>query len=217
MMKKTTLTLLCGLILQLAFSQQKTPDSKVFQHELGLNVTNLLTDLLGNNNLTSPGVYLLSYKKVNGNKALRIGATLNFSKRNQNSFNFNSELVNQNFQLRIGRETRQNLSPRFQVYYGLDGILGYLQEQSSAAINTGQIVQTDKVLTAGGGPILGFQFALYDRLLIGTEGSLYAAYNKSTVNFKNFGVSSALFPSKSSEGMNVQTNLPKFLFLIVKF
>lgn len=217
MMKKSTLFLFACFIAQLGFSQQKTPKNKDFQHELGLNVTNLLTDLLGNNNRTDPGIYLVSYKRLKGNKALRIGGTINFSVKNEDSFNFTTELTNQNFQLRVGRETRQNLSSRFQYYYGLDGIAGFQQEQSSASVNTGIIIQTNKVQTIGGGPVLGFQFALLDKLLIGTEGSFYVALNKSSVDFKTFGSSSSSLPSKNSTGANIQTNLPKFLFLIVKF
>ncbi len=217
LIQKTTLILFWVFMAQFGFSQQKEPKNMTLQHELGLNVTNLLTDLLGNNNRTDAGVYLLSYKKVKSNRALRIGATINFSVKNQNNLNVSSSLTNQNFQLRIGRETRQNLSTKFQYYYGLDFIGGFQQEQSSATAGSGQIIQTDKVFTIGGGPVLGFQFAIYDRLLIGTEGSLYAAYNKSSVDFKAFTTGSVVFPNKKSEGMNIQTNLPKFLFLIVKF
>ncbi len=215
MSKKLVLTLLCGLMLKCGFSQTKTASKIDFQHELGLNVTNLLTDLLGNNNRTDPGLYLLSYKKVNGNKALRMGATINFSVKDQNTLSFNTRLANQNFQLRIGRETRQSISTRFQYYYGFDGIAGFQQEQSIANVNSGSIVQTDQIITIGGGPVLGFQFVLYDRLLIGTEGSFYAAYNTNSTDFKSFG--SLTIPSRSSKGLNLQTNLPKFLFLIVKF
>ena len=217
MIKKTTITLFCCCLATLVFCQTKTTDKKDFSNELGLNVTNLLADLLGNNNLTSPGSYLISYKRLKGNKALRVGGTINYSLKNQSDFGFNSNLINQNFQLRIGRETRQSISPRFQYYYGMDGIVGFQQEQSSVKVNGGQVIQTDKILTLGGGPVLGFQFALYDRLLIGTEGSLYAAYSKNSVDFQTFNISSANFPSKNTTGLNIQTNLPKFLFLIVKF
>jgi hypothetical protein len=201
------------------FAQTKTNENKAqnktLQHELGLNVTNLLTDLLGNNNRTDAGSYLISYKKLSGNKALRVGLNLNFSFKNENAFSFQTDLLNQNLQLRVGRETRQNISPKFQYYYGLDGIAGYKQEQSNATTSSLNVLQTDLVVTIGGGPVLGFQYAIFDRLLIGTEGSIYAAYNQSSVKFKNTG-SSAVFPSKSSTGVNMQTNLPKFLFLIVK-
>lgn len=220
MAKKITLSILCSFIVICCFAQTKTNENKVqnktIQHELGLNVTNLLTDLLGNNNRTDAGNYLVSYKRLSGNKALRIGLTLSFSFKNESAFSFQTDLLNQNIQLRVGRETRQNISPKFQYYYGLDGIVGYKQEQSNATTSSLNVLQTDLVFVVGGGPVLGFQYAIFDRLLIGTEGSLYAAFNESSVKFKNNG-SSAVFPSKSSTGMNLQTNLPKFLFLIVKF
>ena len=80
--KKITLLLYCCLFAACLFAQEKQDKEdkpKTFKHELGLNVTNLLTDLLGNNNRTDAGDYLISYKKVNGNKAFRMGATVNFS------------------------------------------------------------------------------------------------------------------------------------------
>ena len=214
--KKPTLFALFLFLTHLCFAQKETDKPKKIQHELGLNVTNLLTDLLGNNNRTDPGVYLISYKRLVGNKAFRLGAAFNFSLKNDNTFSFSSQLNNQNFQLRLGRETRQNLSSRFQYYYGLDGITGYQQEQSNVATQTSIITQTDHNFTIGGGPILGFQFAIFDKLLIGTEGSLYAVYSDSSTKFVNVN-SSAPIPSRASSGVIVQTTLPKFLFLIVKF
>jgi hypothetical protein len=220
MTKKITLSILCSFFLMCSFAQKKTSENKTekkpIQHEFGLNVTSLLTDLLGNNNRTDAGNYLISYKRVSNNKALRIGLTTNFSLKKEQSFSFQTQLLNQNLQLRLGRETRQNISPKFIYYYGLDGIAGYKQEQSNATTATLNVLQTDLTLTIGGGPILGFQYALFDKLLIGTEGSLYAAYFQSSVKFNNFG-STAVFPSKNATGVNFQTNLPKFLFLIVKF
>jgi hypothetical protein len=217
MIKKTILILFCCCLATIIFAQTKVVEKRNFSNELGLNVTNLLTDLLGNNNLSSPGAYLLTYKRLRDNKALRVGATVNFSFKNQSDFGFTSDLINQNFQLRVGRETRQNISPKFQYYYGVDAIAGFQQEQSNVRANSGQVIQTDKIILVGAGPVLGFQFALYDRLLIGTEGSLYVSYNKNAVDFKTSGISGAAFPSKNTTGLNIQTNLPKFLFLIVKF
>ncbi|MBL7818631.1 MAG: hypothetical protein JNL70_26765 [Saprospiraceae bacterium] len=220
MLKKLTLTLLLGFAFHSLFAQKKEATNKNFTNELGLNVTNLLTDLLGNNNRTDAGQYLLSYKKeLKDNKYLRLGATVNFSLSNQNTQFFSTELRNQNFQFRIGRETRQELSKRLQYYYGLDGIIGYKAEESVGVTSTSQIKQTDKNFIVGGGPLLGFQFALYERLLIGTEGSFYVAYNVSSTDFDqlSIGGGSSVIPPKKSTGINAQTNLPKFLFLILKF
>ena len=218
--KKITLSLIGFLLTACLFAQEKQENenkSKTFKHELGLNVTNLLTDLLGNNNRTDAGDYLISYKKVNGNKAFRMGATINFSIKKEDIFNSNNTLTNQNFQLRLGKEWRHNLSSKLQYYFGVDGIIGYKSEQSSATVNIGTIIQTDKAFSLGGGPVLGFQFALLDRLLLGTEGALYAAFNKNDVNFSGFGINTSQFPAKNSQGINLQTHLPKFLFLIIKF
>jgi hypothetical protein len=218
MKKKITLILNCLLFTCCLFGQDDEDKKKSFKNELGLNVTSLLADLLGNNNRTDAGEYLLTYKRVSGNKAFRLGLTANFSINKENSFRFNNTLTNQNFQLRLGKEWRQNLSANFQYYFGGDALLGLKTEESNATITGGTITQKDKITSLGIGPVLGFQFALLDRLLIGTEGAIYASYRNSSVNFVNIISSSSIgIPSRESSGINVQTNLPKFLFLIVKF
>jgi hypothetical protein len=209
------------LIIPHGLYAQTTPTKpKAYKHELGLNVTNLLTDLLGNNNRTDPGVYLISYKFIAEQHAFRAGLTSNVATSEISSSFIPTRLKNQNFQLRLGYEKRTNLSSKLQYYVGIDAIGGYKLEENSAATSTSLIVQSDKIITVGGGPVLGFQFALFERLLIGTEGSMYAALNNSSVNFSNISSSSSLpprIPNKASQGFNLQTNLPKFLFLILKF
>jgi hypothetical protein len=224
MTKKVTLSVLCFFLGLCCFAQTRATDKKEREkaekkpvsHEIGLNVTNLLTDLLGNNNRTEPGAYLLSYKRVSGDNALRVGVTTNFALKKENTLSFNTQLINQNFQLRVGYEKRHSLSPRFLYYFGIDAVAGYKQEQSNATTSSLNVLQTDLIATGGVGPVLGFQFAVFDKLIVGTEGSLYATYYQSSTRFKNVG-STAVFPTKEATGMTAQTNLPKFLFLIVKF
>jgi hypothetical protein len=219
---KTISLYLVWLILPNKLFAQITPTkTPEYKHELGLNVTNLLTDLLGNNNRTDAGVYLLSYKFVKGNKAIRIGATTNFAFKKERSItNSTIDLNSQNFQLRIGQETRHDLSSRLQYYVGFDGIAGYKFEESAATSSFNTLIQSDKLFSIGLGPVVGFQFKIYDRLLIGTEGSIYAAYNANSTKFSETafrGTSGSLPPNKESNIVSLQTNLPKFLFLILKF
>lgn len=219
--KTINLFLLCWVIPHDIFAQITPTKPKEYRHELGLNVTNLITDLLGNNNRTDAGVYLLSYKFVKNNKAIRLGATTNFSfnkERSRSGFSVN--LNNQNFQVRVGQETRYNISSRLQYYVGFDGIAGYRLEESAATTVSSSIIQSDKSLSIGLGPVIGFQFTIYDRLLIGTEGSLYAAYNVNSTKFSETFFQTprqSLPPNKDANVASLQTNLPKFLFLILKF
>ena len=217
MIKKLTLLLNCLFFIGTLIAQDGAVKPKPLKHELGLNVTSLLTDLLGNNNRVDVGNYLITYKKVKENTALRMGLGINVSVKNENTSSFNTSLKNQNFQFRLGKEWRHSISAKLQYYFGGDGFVGARREESNGAVNTGVIIQTDNTFTLGGGPVLGFQFALYDKLLLGTEGALYFNFNRNTVDFQTFSSSSIAFPSKSSNGFDVQTQLPKFLFLILKF
>jgi hypothetical protein len=216
MTKKLLLVLFTFLMTHILSAQEDAPKpEKKLKHELGLNVTNLITDLLGNNNRSDPGTYLLSYKKLKGSTAFRLGLNVNFSLNQQRFNGFDNNLTNQNFQLRLGKEWRHDIAKRFQYYFGVDGLVGYQSEQSAANVNGATIIQKDEVALVGVGPVLGFQFALYDKLLIGTEGSLYATFNKTFTDFTTFG--SSFIPARSSNGIKIQTGLPKSLFLILKF
>jgi hypothetical protein len=216
-MTKNLLLVLFTLFMTHIISAQEDapPPEKKLKHEVGLNVTNLITDLLGNNNRSDPGTYLLSYKRLNSRTAFRLGLNINYT-LNQERFNgFDNNLTNQNFQIRLGKEWRHDIVKRFQYYFGVDGLVGYQSEQSAANVNGAMIIQKDEVLLVGVGPVLGFQFAIYDKLLIGTEGSLYATFNKASTDFTTFG--SIPIPDRSSNGLKIQTGLPKSLFLILKF
>jgi hypothetical protein len=216
MIKKPVLVLLAFLLTTFLIAQNDAPtEGKTLKNEFGLNVTNLIVDLLGNNNRSDPGTYLLSYKRLNGRTAFRLGLNVNFTLNQQRFNGFDNNLTNQNLQLRLGKEWRHDIAKRFQYYFGVDGLAGYQSEQSAANVNGATIIQKDEVALLGVGPVLGFQFALYEKLLIGTEGSLYATFNKASTDFTTFG--SGLIPARSSNGIKIQTGLPKSLFLILKF
>jgi hypothetical protein len=215
-LKTVTIYLLCLIGAFGRLSAQTTPtDTTLWKNEFGLNVTDLITSFLGTKPTDAAG-YMFSYKSVKGNKATRLGATTNFAFTKSNNSNGEVKLNNQNFQLRFGKETRYNLASKFQYYWGFDGIFGYKLVESDANFNSGSFIQSEKTITVGTGPVLGFQFMLYERLLLGTEGSLYAAYNTNTVSFSGAAFGS---PPKdiTKKDFILQTNLPKFIYLIVRF
>jgi hypothetical protein len=216
MAKKLLSALFILLLTHILSAQDDAPQpEKKLKHELGLNVTNLITDLLGNNNRSDPGTYLLSYKRLNGRSALRVGLNVNYSLTQERFNGFNNNLTNQNIQLRLGKEWRHDIVKRFQYYFGVDALAGYQSEQSAANVSGATIIQKDEVVLVGVGPVLGFQFAIYEKLLIGTEGSLYATFNRTSTDFSTFG--SIPIPDRSANGLKIQTGLPKSLFLILKF
>jgi hypothetical protein len=216
MAKKLLSALFILFLTHILSAQDDAPQpEKKLKHELGLNVTNLITDLLGNNNRSDPGTYLLSYKRLNGRSALRVGLNVNYSLTQERFNGFDNNLTNQNIQLRLGKEWRHDIVKRFQYYFGVDALVGYQSEQSAANVSGATIIQKDEVVLVGVGPVLGFQFAIYEKLLIGTEGSLYATFNRTSTDFSTFG--SIPIPDRSANGLKIQTGLPKSLFLILKF
>jgi hypothetical protein len=216
-MKKAINLLICIFFISCLSAQEKTAEIPAFKYELGLNATGLLTNLLGNSNQIDLGTYLISYKRLRGNKAFRLGTTVNVSFRKDNTGSFDTKLNSQNFQLRMGEETRHDISKKCQYYFGFDGLIGYRLEESKGTTNSSFITQKDVNFSLGLGPVVGIQFAVYERLLIGTEGSLYAVYNKNSISFNNSQSSFNSIPTRDVEGLNVLTALPKFLFVILKF
>ena len=215
--KKSLLFSLCFFAYSCLLAQEKTDTVKTSQHELGLNVTGLITNLIGSNTQTDLGAYLVSYKHLKGNKAFRLGATVNVAYKKDNTAAFETKLNSQNFQLRLGQETRHRLSNRGQYYFGFDGVMGYRLEEGAGITNFSTIIQKDEVFSIGLGPVVGFQFVIFDQLLVGTEGSLYAVFNKSTTTFSDSNSRNTPIPKRESQQTTLQTNLPKFIFVILRF
>lgn len=172
---------LCTAILAMTFGLrgQDTLPVKKYRHEFGLDFTPFLkfyVDFSQNGYNYQPAYYLTyryHFKKSN----IRAAIGGNFSTRDISSpfstdtHTYTDKAYSYNF--RIGYEFFENLSRRWQVYYGLDFRPGYSYEKNDAPYWNGGYANGSENQSANYGiaPVLGLRFKPAKRIGIITEAS----------------------------------------------
>jgi len=146
-------------------------------HEVGINSTFFIANFIsfsGNiPNLVSP--YALHYKMWVGRHGLRVGLGANFREQREDATSTTGAFTSTTTQVdaRIGYEFQLPLARGWNMYFGAD--LVYQYALSSQKNNSGfATVETSTTgNTLGGGPVLGIQFFINDRISLGTETTCY--------------------------------------------
>lgn len=189
-------------------------------HEVGINATNLINQILNFSEKEIPqSPYLLTYKIGIKKHALRlgVGATFKETEKSVETFDDTETLRDLTLDLRFGYEFRSQFGNRWIGYFGADAI--YTQTDDEQINNSGFDVVTiaENKSGFGGGPVLGLQFRLTEKLMLGTEGAFYFTQteNKSSTTFTNFpGFDTETEITKDKE---IVTYLPATLYLIFHF
>lgn len=208
-------------LFQVQALQAQTNSSEMFfaddkRHEIGVNITTVLFSALGNSSTQiDPGRFPWSYKyRFKKGNAFRLGVGVNFKAENEDFRQFSS--FNQFASLRMGYEWRVYLDKRWLSYLGLD-VLGDLSDEQ--AIVSNQFDFTVIRLTSigvGGGPVFGIQFAASNRIILGTEASIYGIYSERvrTETFTNNPDSNDRIESSQISG---ELSVPRWLYLSIRF
>lgn len=192
-------------------------EEESFRNELGLNVTNVLTSLVGNNpnDDFDVAVYALTYKrKLKKGNYLRLAANVRLDIFSNEDV---TELINNNsINFRIGWEKRRQVLKRLDYYYGFDLLANYTAIESTFATPT-DIVQLDNFqYTIGVGPVFGLQFMINPRMLLGTEATLYGTLTVDRI-FESFEQNPIFNKDETSFQINLQSRIPQALYFIVSF
>ena len=192
-------------------------------HELGVNATSFVKNFLSLNAAdVDEGDYVLTYKKHQQNRALRIGLGGRFSQVNEDLEGGGKLTTKDNFAaLRVGYEWNKSVAQRWNIYYGLDAITDFTQSVSSTSsfLNTGQIEDvklSSERIGFGGGPIIGIQFFISKNISLATEGSLYFRYNTSN-DKESFAIQSQFNKDETSFSSTFDFGLPTALFFTIWF
>jgi hypothetical protein len=212
-MKKVILYFAFVSVLNVSFSQVKTDSVKVYHNELGVDVTGFFrrffpvvqTEYYGQYYYIEAPIYYLTYRRHFKCGNIRAGIGGDFSRRDvKNYYNTddtkNYVSLNQSISTRLGWEFTNELSKRWQVYYGLD--LKYSRQYYNSNGYTFSIDYTssyeNNTQSYGISPLLGFRFKLTSRLSLTTEACF-------SVNFDNFTTkrtytpTSSLYPYKNDD------------------
>ncbi|HMT51906.1 MAG: hypothetical protein IPO26_19645 [Saprospiraceae bacterium] len=206
------------------FAQEKQyaiKDFYLYKNELGINVTNVIGNLLSLNPNTDDSPYGVTFRRHFGKYSFR--SAFNFSVKNtrtqdffQNNF-IERKLNIFNADLRAGLEWHLVLSKRMMFSYGFDVLANYGKEQSEILdfnFNGTTFINKINNIGVGTGPMVRLEFKLSDRIFFSSECSLYGFYSNSTQSLITNGVETDE-PDKSTT--NVDLKLPQTLFLNIAF
>jgi hypothetical protein len=219
---KHLVTLLLFAIWLPLFGQNK--DIKLFypyKNEIGINVTNVLGNVLSLNPNNASSPYGITYRRHLGSSSFRSGFNINIINTEEDDFS-NGNFITRNLNLmsvdtRFGWEKHMLLSKKFMFSYGIDLLLGYEKENSEILdFNLGNtsFISDLNTLGVGVGPVLRFEFKISDRLFLSTESSFYG-YHEMTKETLTIGNNTSDEPDKSRT--NLKLELPQSLFFNISF
>lgn len=187
-MKKVILFIAFISVLNVSFSQVKKDSAKVYHNEFGVDVTSFLMLYLplGQNDFYSPSYYL-TYRRKFESGNIRSGLGGDFSNQNVGNTNYPNDSNKYNrfgygVDFRIGWEFVNEISKRWQVYYGLDTKISYQHYKNDLNyFSNGYAYGSEtNYNTFGISPVLGFRFKLNKRLSLTTETNLSINWSKSS-------------------------------------
>lgn len=204
-MKRSLLPLLLLWTLNVLAQTDSVPASNL---EIGLNISNVLANFF---NSDFPRAELekhsLALKYGNVRTAWRLHLGIN---RTQESaqFGFGN---NTSFSVysKFGREWRYDITPAFQLIYGVDAIINYSSEVSAGET---LLKITSYNSQVGGGAFLGFRYHLLDKLILTTESLFSVLHNMTNTKV----VSAGNTDTFKDVGTLIQHSLPVSLYLYIK-
>lgn len=220
------LYILILICLQCSFLTAQTDDALpkkfyAYKNEIGINVTNVLGNVLSLNPNNASSPYGLTYRRHFDKWSLRTGMNINVDNLNEDDFSDGSFITRKLNRLglntRIGVERHMVLSKRFMFSYGLDALLGIEREHSEInGFNFGgtTFINVENTMNYGLGPVLRFEYKISERLFISTESTLYANYSEKSSELTINGVKEE-DPKKTNSQLHLI--LPQSLFFNISF
>jgi hypothetical protein len=224
-------TLLNSVNAQKANQLTDEPKDKRFEHYVGVQINPLLRQLLTIG--TMPSVnnpFLLNYSLNNAKSrwGIHAGVGFNFIQLKNNDDITDRKTMITNVSSRIGLDRYFDLSPRWQVGFGIDGIYQLSENITNTQVVSFDTIDVENRLTTqrSGGGLRGFaRFKLSERIMLGTESTLYYqfGFNKieSKVTSRDFNQPGApkvtVSTSNVEQLIESQFSLPVVIYLAFKF
>lgn len=221
-MKTLIIILLAWCLCVPCVAQDTTSVAKKVDHELSINTTFFIKQLvnLSNANLEiSP--YILGYKMFAGKKkqhGLRVSVGGDFDKKKELPDSTFVRIDKSNsIDYRIGYEYRQRISKAWTFFAGVDFRNSFSSGSSKVNSTIDIITTAEQGISFGGGPVIGIQVNLHKRISLFTETAFYYAYTRT--KSKN---ESMNFPELNVNQVTVQEHkgsfmLPTSLYFVFRF
>lgn len=218
---KKILLFISAMCLISIINAQNTDSLNTTKNEVGIDATYFIKNIFDFSEYGNyyDNTYLVNYKRFFNKTVFRFGLGVNYStKQDTGGYNSNTDYNNESFSIntRYGIELRQNFWKKWSFYYGADFIFGYSQSISHNFSSSNGTPDTKrKNFNLGGGPIMGFEFYINQRLSLSTEGSLYYIYSKTDTKYEYEN------PEFNKQALSVTDNInisvPVSIFIKYKF
>jgi hypothetical protein len=224
--------LLC-ISLQLHAQESTNSDTKLFEHSIGLQVNQLIRQVLNFSNSTAnanTNPYLLNYsiRSLKTNWGLRVGFGYNYNSSITDNGITKSESKINDLQFRLGVERVFELSDRWTAGAGIDGLLNINNDKTTSVVissDTSTSVSNTSVGSYGFGAMSWIKYSITDNISIGTEASFYYTTGKqkqdiTTTQQSTSGGQTSYFISSSNSSNDISTgtiSLPVAIFISIRF
>jgi Outer membrane protein beta-barrel domain len=226
-MKKIILITL--LLLSISSYSQTDSLNKKYRHELGADITGLLSQFFYTNNsnyYSKIPLYFVTYRYHLKKSNLRFGIGGTYNKQSINGYKINGEdkvFYNSqtNFSVRLGYEFVSELSKKWQAFYGIDFRPTIINADNQAQYSNGGYINgyKSKSTVYGFAPLLGFRFRINDRVSITTEASFSYNIEKKLSQKTYISLDNNVYPyipnDKELKNTNIEASFSQPLFLIL--
>lgn len=222
------------LLLLIASNSLRAQDStrtKQRRHEIGIDLTSFIKYYFNFGQDVNAGIknslFYIQYRfHLKSNNNIRAGVGGSYSETEMASPYTGDETryknKQQSFNYRLGFEHFEDISKRFQVFYGLDLLAGNSYQKNDAPYWNGGYANgiENKTASYGVAPLLGVRFKLNKRLSIFTESSLLVNVNdgwqkRYYIPVDNTYPALPATPKARSKSVNTTFNFPLFIVLAV--
>ncbi len=212
------------LFISCSLSAQTTTYNTVekpIKNEIGANATLFFRQFLNSNNATNfpDNPYLITYKRHFQRFILRGGLGIDINtatESNQKFADTRTRLIN-NYNYRVGYEKPFPLMKKIRGYWALDLVGAQLTNELRIDSGFDIVSTSENTWGAGGGAVLGFEYAFSNNFSLATETAYYyrREWFKEQSKFSNN-------PSFNDSGKKIVRNKAQFLppvsiFAVLKF
>jgi hypothetical protein len=193
------------------------------RHDIGVNFTNVLGNLLSLNPDNENSPFGLTYRYHFGKNSFRMGLN-GFNNTESSNESLGQEFIQRDiktslFSGRVGMEWHKYISRKFIFSYGIDVLYLRNSEVSNVTIsgNNGEFNRSqsdEKSNGIGGGPIIRFDFKINDLFSISTESTLYFIQQQETDVLKS---NNAPLINEKNVTESFKLVLPNALFVNIHF
>ncbi len=229
-MRSLLITGLCLLSVGLR-AQNSGETTAKWQHTISVQINPLLRQLFSFGDVEADNTPFLMNYHLNSAKhgwGARVGVGLNYLEVKDNDGITARNTGQTQYAIRLGAERKIDLGKRWEVGYGLDAVMQRDENNTTTVVSSFDTITTvsrNSITQLGGGAMVWIRFRLSERILIGTESSVY--YQTGTlrenieVTRRNFSIPGAPQTTTKNTFNTTLTELPFrvpiSVFLAIRF